>query len=89
MTIVSEPTVVPNSYAHWRSGVPLNPPMVHVINCSASGDFVAAGLESSTIELFAGEGKRLSHLESIYGHSRGVSALHFLNVSFYFIINKK
>lgn len=66
----------------WRSGLPVNPPMVHTIACSSSGDFVAAGLESSTIELFSGEGKRLCHLESLYGHSRGVSALKYIDDSF-------
>nr|CAX74570.1 WD repeat protein 53 [Schistosoma japonicum] len=63
----------------WRSGLPINPPMVHSVACSVSGDFVAAGLESSTIVLFAGDGKRLNHLESLYGHTRGVSALHFID----------
>lgn len=58
--------------------------MVHSVACSVSGDFVAAGLESSTIELFAGDGKRLNHLESLYGHTRGVSALHFIDVSLNF-----
>ncbi|KAF8562125.1 hypothetical protein P879_06677 [Paragonimus westermani] len=62
----------------WRSGIPVNPPMVHSIACSASGDFVAAGLEKSTIELFAGDGKRLAHLESLYGHRRAVSTLLFI-----------
>ncbi|CAH8655280.1 unnamed protein product [Heterobilharzia americana] len=66
----------------WRAGLPTNRPMVHSIACSASGDFVAAGLESSTIELFAGNGKRLNHSESLYGHNGGVSALHFINDSY-------
>ncbi|CAH8569931.1 unnamed protein product [Schistosoma turkestanicum] len=70
----------PSNHVTWRSGLPINPPMVHSIACSGSGDFVAAGLESSTIELFAGDGKRLNHLESLYGHTRGVSALHFIDV---------
>ncbi|CAL8083717.1 unnamed protein product [Calicophoron daubneyi] len=65
----------------WRSGIPVNPPMVHAVACSKTGDFVAAGLESSTIELFAGDGKRLNHLDSLYGHSRGVCALHFMGDS--------
>ncbi|XP_018654876.1 putative wd40 protein [Schistosoma mansoni] len=68
-----------SNHVTWRSGLPINPPMVHSVACSASGDFVAAGLESSTIELFAGDGKRLNHLESLYGHTRGVSALHFID----------
>ncbi|KAG5442942.1 WD repeat-containing protein 53 [Clonorchis sinensis] len=65
----------------WISGLPINPPMVHSLACSASGDFVAAGLEKSTIELFSGDGKRLSHKESLYGHRRAVSALHFIGDS--------
>ncbi|CAH8674335.1 unnamed protein product [Schistosoma rodhaini] len=73
---------ISSNHVTWRSGLPINPPMVHSVACSASGDFVAAGLESSTIELFAGDGKRLNHLESLYGHTRGVSALHFIDDSF-------
>ncbi|VDP73006.1 unnamed protein product [Echinostoma caproni] len=63
----------------WSAGLPINPPMVHCIACSPSGDFAAAGLEKSTVELFAGDGKRLNHVESLYGHRRAVSALHFIN----------
>ncbi|RTG87991.1 uncharacterized protein DC041_0005047, partial [Schistosoma bovis] len=70
---------ISSNHVTWRSGLPINPPMVHSVACSVSGDFVAAGLESSTIELFAGDGKRLNHLESLYGHTRGVSALHFID----------
>ncbi|CAH8650750.1 unnamed protein product [Schistosoma guineensis] len=73
---------ISSNHVTWRSGLPINPPMVHSVACSVSGDFVAAGLESSTIELFAGDGKRLNHLESLYGHTRGVSALHFIDDSF-------
>lgn len=66
----------------WSFGLPVNPPMVHSVACSASGDLVAAGLEKSTIELFAGDGKRLTHKTSLYGHRRGVSALHFIGDTF-------
>ncbi|KAA0185095.1 hypothetical protein FBUS_00824 [Fasciolopsis buskii] len=66
----------------WSAGLPINPPMVHCIDCSPSGDFAAAGLEKSTVELFAGDGKRLNHVESLYGHRRAVSALHFISDSF-------
>lgn len=59
-------------------GIPINPPMVHCIDCSPSGDLVAAGLERSTVELFSGVGKRLTHADSLCGHRRGVSALRFV-----------
>ncbi|VEL43069.1 unnamed protein product [Protopolystoma xenopodis] len=65
----------------WSVGVPVNPPMIHAIATTSSGSLVAAGLESSTIELFTGESKRLAHSESLYGHTRGVSALLCIQVS--------
>ncbi|KAM3176534.1 hypothetical protein ACTXT7_006357 [Hymenolepis weldensis] len=54
--------------------LPLNPPMVHSIGCSNSGDYVAAGLGNGTVELFHG-GKNLRHTESLFGHKRSVAAI--------------
>ncbi|VDL18592.1 unnamed protein product [Hymenolepis diminuta] len=54
--------------------LPLNPPMVHSIGCSNSGDYVVAGLGNGTVELFHG-GKNLRHTESLFGHKRSVAAI--------------
>nr|CAH8876473.1 unnamed protein product [Trichobilharzia regenti] len=44
-----------------------------------SGDIVAASLDSKTIELFSGYGKKLMHYESLYGHDGRASTVHFIN----------
>nr|CDS32926.1 WD repeat containing protein 53 [Hymenolepis microstoma] len=54
--------------------LPLNPPMVHSIGCSDSGDYVIAGLGNGTVEVFNG-GKSLRHTESLFGHKRSVAAI--------------
>ncbi|VDO06345.1 unnamed protein product [Rodentolepis nana] len=54
--------------------LPLNPPMVHSIGCSDSGDYVIAGLGNGTVEVFNGA-KNLRHTESLFGHKRSVAAI--------------
>ncbi|KAM7538768.1 hypothetical protein Aperf_G00000055569 [Anoplocephala perfoliata] len=54
--------------------LPLNPPMIHSIACSASGDYVFAGLGNGTVEIFHG-GKYIRHSESLIGHKRCVAAI--------------
>ncbi|KAL3312202.1 WD repeat-containing protein 53 [Cichlidogyrus casuarinus] len=65
-------------YGGANRGMPVNPPMIHSLAASTSGHLVAVGLASTSVELFLGEGKHLVHSESLYGHSRGVSALHMI-----------
>ncbi|PAA70860.1 hypothetical protein BOX15_Mlig031563g1 [Macrostomum lignano] len=57
------------------SGIGVNPPLVHCLAASSDGQFVAAGLENGSVELFSGSGRHLLQSESLYGHSAGVSAL--------------
>lgn len=57
------------------AGLPLNPPMINALTCTANGEYVVIGLESSTIELFSSSSKYLRHTDSLFGHRRGVSAL--------------
>ncbi|KAL7054079.1 hypothetical protein AAHC03_026556 [Spirometra sp. Aus1] len=56
-------------------GLPLNLPMPHCLACSENGEHVITGLESGTVEVFNGEYMRLSHVESLCGHRRGVAAV--------------
>lgn len=57
------------------AGLGVNPPMIHCLAASTDGQYVAAGLESGSVELFNGSGRHLLQSESLYGHSAGVSAL--------------
>jgi len=56
-------------------GMGLNPPMVHCLTTTTSGDCVVLGLENHTIEVFKGDQRFLKHSESLFGHRRGVAAL--------------
>lgn len=57
------------------TGLGINPPLIHCLAATSDGEFIAAGLESGIVELFSGSGRHLLQLESLCGHTAGVSAL--------------
>lgn len=61
--------------------LPLNPPMIHCVGCSDSGNYVIAGLGNGTVEIFHG-GKYIRHRESLIGHKRSVAAILPIGVSY-------
>nr|CAH8819716.1 unnamed protein product [Trichobilharzia regenti] len=73
------PTPVSFSRDRQRRNISVRRPCINSVSCSMSGDIVAASLDSKTIELFSGYGKKLMHYESLYGHDGRASTVHFIN----------
>lgn len=55
----------------------VSPPMVHCVRCSVDG-VVAAALENGTVQMFNGSSKPLVSKGAFFGHTKGVSQVHFL-----------
>ncbi len=55
----------------------VNPPFVYSLAVSSNGNYVACGTENALVQVFDGRQRTLTHLNSLRGHTNGVSQVHF------------
>ena len=64
------------------SGYMLNPPLIHHIDVSPNGKFLACALENGQIEVFDTSRRHIREVFSLFAHEQGASQVHFLDDSF-------
>ncbi|XP_041378915.1 WD repeat-containing protein 53-like [Gigantopelta aegis] len=64
------------------SGYMFNPPLIHHLDVSPNGKFLACALENGQIEVFDTSHRHIREVFSLFAHDQGASQVHFLDDSF-------